>query len=105
MAKIQTKRDTEALRKPRIFDAKLRTIGLDKQALDAQVAEREEQKKLAAVKDKAYDDLHHKSAGQVGAPRYLAALGARFFWQLCSGNFWQAARNLWQAATTRLLVP
>jgi len=57
MAKIQTKRDTEALRKPRIFDAKLRTIGLDKQALDAQVAEREEQKKLAAVKDKAYDGL------------------------------------------------
>lgn len=56
-AKIQAKRQIDAVRKPRILDAKLRTIGVDKEVLDAQVEERRQLKELNAVHDKAYDGL------------------------------------------------
>lgn len=55
--KIQAKRVQESLRKPRLFDAKLRTIGVDKEALDAQVEERRQREALEARHDKAYDGL------------------------------------------------
>ncbi|KAF4647981.1 hypothetical protein FOZ61_003409, partial [Perkinsus olseni] len=39
-ARVAQMREGEASRRPRFFDAKIRTIGVDKQALDAQVLEK-----------------------------------------------------------------
>eukprot|EP00708_Paratrimastix_pyriformis_P002996 GAFH01001760.1.p1 GENE.GAFH01001760.1~~GAFH01001760.1.p1 ORF type:complete len:386 (-),score=132.82 GAFH01001760.1:293-1366(-) len=45
----------EEERKKRIFDAKNRTIGVDKTALEAQVAERKEREELEKQRDRAFD--------------------------------------------------
>lgn len=54
---VARRREMEMERRHRIFDAKRRTIGVDKEALDAQVAEherqREEQRKLDTMSDRS----------------------------------------------------
>jgi len=52
---VLRKRQMEAERRARIFDAKVRTIGIDKETLDRQVAEKNERKKAQAELDKLED--------------------------------------------------
>merc|ERR1719453_156959 len=58
---VERRRQAEAERRHRIFDAKRRTIGVDKQALDAQVLEKTELKGL--MKD--MDSVHDKTASNI----------------------------------------
>ncbi|KAJ4462444.1 putative protofilament ribbon protein [Paratrimastix pyriformis] len=54
-AVVERRRRMEEERKKRIFDAKNRTIGVDKTALEAQVAERKEREELEKQRDRAFD--------------------------------------------------
>nr|XP_023694236.1 RIB43A-like with coiled-coils protein 2 isoform X1 [Paramormyrops kingsleyae] len=57
---LARKRDRETQRQGRIFNAKLRTIGIDKDALDYQVRERKEQERKEADTQRSYAaDLLH----------------------------------------------
>eukprot|EP01013_Petalomonas_cantuscygni_P031448 TRINITY_DN57662_c0_g1_i1.p1 TRINITY_DN57662_c0_g1~~TRINITY_DN57662_c0_g1_i1.p1 ORF type:complete len:383 (+),score=76.30 TRINITY_DN57662_c0_g1_i1:82-1230(+) len=56
VAAIDRRRQLEEERKSRIFDPKLRLIGVDKQALDEQVAERSRIRQLEDDRDRFYDD-------------------------------------------------
>merc|ERR1719335_1579315 len=58
---VERRRQAEAERRHRIFDAKRRTIGVDKQALDAQVMEKTELKGLM----KELDSVHDKTASNI----------------------------------------
>merc|ERR1711937_796270 len=58
---VERRRAAEAERRHRIFDAKRRTIGVDKQALDAQVMEKTELKGLY----KELDAMHDKTAKNI----------------------------------------
>ncbi|XP_023694245.2 RIB43A-like with coiled-coils protein 2 [Paramormyrops kingsleyae] len=51
---LARKRDRETQRQGRIFNAKLRTIGIDKDALDYQVRERKEQERKEADTQRSY---------------------------------------------------
>uniref|UniRef100_A0A3P9CIQ7 RIB43A domain with coiled-coils 2 n=1 Tax=Maylandia zebra TaxID=106582 RepID=A0A3P9CIQ7_9CICH len=54
-ASLEKRRNIEAERKERIFNDKLRTIGVDKEALDEQVKEKREQVEAAKKEQNAYD--------------------------------------------------
>eukprot|EP00386_Alphamonas_edax_P014594 GDKI01044780.1.p1 GENE.GDKI01044780.1~~GDKI01044780.1.p1 ORF type:complete len:418 (+),score=118.61 GDKI01044780.1:163-1416(+) len=51
---VARRRSVEESRKPRIFDPKIRTIGVDKQALDQQVAEKQQKEQLEKEIDAMY---------------------------------------------------
>lgn len=53
---VERRRQAEAERRHRIFDAKRRTIGVDKQALDAQCVEKTEMKGFVKQLDSMHDD-------------------------------------------------
>ncbi|XP_078076211.1 RIB43A-like with coiled-coils protein 2 [Mustelus asterias] len=53
-AVIAGRRDLELQRQNRVFNARLRTIGIDKQALDGQINDRKIQEETKAKKDLAY---------------------------------------------------
>jgi len=54
-AKVLHKRQEEAARRSRIFDAKRRTIGIDKATLDMQVEEKEQRQLLERERDQHFD--------------------------------------------------
>merc|ERR1719359_828549 len=54
---VERRRNAEAERRHRIFDAKRRMIGVDKQALDAQVLEKAQLDKLDKQLDHQYDGV------------------------------------------------
>uniref|UniRef100_A0A3B4GUM2 RIB43A-like with coiled-coils protein 2 n=1 Tax=Pundamilia nyererei TaxID=303518 RepID=A0A3B4GUM2_9CICH len=54
-ASLEKRRNIETERKERIFNDKLRTIGVDKEALDEQVREKREQVEAAKKEQNAYD--------------------------------------------------
>ncbi|XP_059190702.1 RIB43A-like with coiled-coils protein 2 [Centropristis striata] len=59
---LQRRRDRETERQERIFNDKVRTIGVDKEALKMQINEKEKQEKAAKEEQKAYDaDMLHYS--------------------------------------------
>ncbi|XP_069019697.1 RIB43A-like with coiled-coils protein 2 isoform X1 [Embiotoca jacksoni] len=61
-ASVEKRRNTETERRGRIFNDKLRTIGVDKEALDAQVNEKKQQEDAAKKEQNAYDaDTLHNS--------------------------------------------
>ncbi|XP_035012539.2 RIB43A-like with coiled-coils protein 2 [Hippoglossus stenolepis] len=63
-ANLQRRRDGEAERRERIFNDKLRIIGVDKEALDMQVEEKKKLKEAEEEKQKAHDaeTLHNSKA-------------------------------------------
>ncbi|KAM9351932.1 RIB43A-like with coiled-coils protein 2 [Symphorus nematophorus] len=74
-ASLQRRRDRETERQERIFNDKLRTIGVDKEALDMQVKEKKKQEEAAKEEQNAYDAamlqnsklaclLHHRQVKQ-----------------------------------------
>jgi hypothetical protein len=54
-AKMQRKKHEEAERRLRIFDAKRRTIGVDKAALDAQLDEKKQEAEVQRTRDELFD--------------------------------------------------
>ncbi|XP_067445194.1 RIB43A-like with coiled-coils protein 2 [Thunnus thynnus] len=61
-ANLQRRRNKETERQERVFNNKVRTIGVDKEALDMQVKEKKKQEETAKEKQKAYDaDMLHNS--------------------------------------------
>ncbi|XP_056243891.1 RIB43A-like with coiled-coils protein 2 [Seriola aureovittata] len=61
-ASLQKRRDGETERQERIFNDKVRTIGVDKEALDMQVKERKKREEAEKEKQNACDaDLRHNS--------------------------------------------
>nr|XP_057942513.1 RIB43A-like with coiled-coils protein 2 [Doryrhamphus excisus] len=63
--KVQRRRDDEARRRARIFDDKVRTIGVDKQFLDKQVAENLARKRAEKAQQEADDAAMLQTAKQV----------------------------------------
>mmetsp|Transcript_135843 Transcript_135843/g.249356 ORF Transcript_135843/g.249356 Transcript_135843/m.249356 type:complete len:411 (-) Transcript_135843:105-1337(-) len=61
---VARRRQADLERRQRIFDAKRRTIGVDKDALDAQVAEKAEQRAYEKARDRAADREHLRIAQQ-----------------------------------------
>ena len=53
-AAIERRRNQESQRKSRIFNAKTRIIGIDKQALDVQVADRKQMELMEKNRDEAF---------------------------------------------------
>ncbi|NXG21325.1 RIBC2 protein, partial [Grallaria varia] len=53
-AAVQRRREQELLRRGRIFNARLRTIGIDKDALDVQVKERKIQEAIEKARDEKF---------------------------------------------------
>uniref|UniRef100_UPI0037E75499 RIB43A-like with coiled-coils protein 2 n=1 Tax=Semicossyphus pulcher TaxID=241346 RepID=UPI0037E75499 len=61
-ASLQRRRIEETARQERIFNDKVRTIGVDKEALDTQIKEKKKQEEAAREKQNAYDaDMLHNS--------------------------------------------
>ncbi|KAG7214940.1 hypothetical protein INR49_005215, partial [Caranx melampygus] len=61
-ASLQRRRDRETERQERIFNDKVRTIGVDKDALDMQVEEKKKREEAEKEKQKARDaEMHHNS--------------------------------------------
>uniref|UniRef100_A0A672IHJ9 RIB43A-like with coiled-coils protein 1 n=1 Tax=Salarias fasciatus TaxID=181472 RepID=A0A672IHJ9_SALFA len=54
---IQRRRAAEAARKARVFNTRLRVIGLDVDVLNQQVQQKKHQQSVEKQRDKAYDDL------------------------------------------------
>uniref|UniRef100_A0A3Q1C3K4 RIB43A domain with coiled-coils 2 n=1 Tax=Amphiprion ocellaris TaxID=80972 RepID=A0A3Q1C3K4_AMPOC len=54
-ATLEKRRNNETERRERIFNDKLRTIGVDKEALDLQVTEKKKQEEAARREQNAYD--------------------------------------------------
>jgi hypothetical protein len=54
-AKMQRKKNEEAERRLRIFDAKRRTIGVDKAALDSQLDEKKQEAEVQRTRDELFD--------------------------------------------------
>ncbi|XP_069384251.1 RIB43A-like with coiled-coils protein 2 [Paralichthys olivaceus] len=64
---LQRRRDRETERRERIFNDKLRTIGVDTQALDTQVEEKKKQQEKLEEKQKAHDAevLHNSKVADI----------------------------------------
>ncbi|XP_061577319.1 RIB43A-like with coiled-coils protein 2 [Cololabis saira] len=64
---LEHRRNKEAERKERIFNDKVRTIGVDKEALDMQVEEKKRQAAAAKEQQRAYeaDMLHHSKVASI----------------------------------------
>lgn len=54
-AALQRRREAEQQRKSRVFDANVRTIGVDKEALDVQIHEKNIQKEIETRRQEAFD--------------------------------------------------
>ncbi|XP_073327327.1 RIB43A-like with coiled-coils protein 2 [Pagrus major] len=61
-ASLQRRRNTESERRERIFNDKVRTMGVDKEALDMQMKEKKKQQEAAREEQNAHDaDMLHNS--------------------------------------------
>ncbi|XP_019959205.2 RIB43A-like with coiled-coils protein 2 [Paralichthys olivaceus] len=87
-ASLQRRRDREAERKERIFNDKLRTIGVDHEALDKQVKEKQKQEVAEKEKQKAYDAevLHNSNVADILHHRQEKKKRAM---QMDLVNYWQ----------------
>lgn len=54
---VKTRRSAEAARKARIFNTRLRVIGLDTDALNRQIQEKKQQQNMEKQRDKAFGKL------------------------------------------------
>uniref|UniRef100_A0A3P8RN63 RIB43A domain with coiled-coils 2 n=1 Tax=Amphiprion percula TaxID=161767 RepID=A0A3P8RN63_AMPPE len=60
-ATLEKRRNNETERRERIFNDKLRTIGVDKEALDLQVTEKKKQEEAARREQNAYANIRYKN--------------------------------------------
>ncbi|KAI3370823.1 hypothetical protein L3Q82_007350 [Scortum barcoo] len=72
-ASLERRRNREAERRERIFNDKVRTTGVDKEALDMQVKEKKRQEEAEKDKQKALeaDMLHHNKAASLLHSRHM----------------------------------
>lgn len=72
-ASVERRRNREAERRERIFNDKVRTTGVDKEALDMQVKEKKRQEEAEKEKQKTFeaDMLHHNKAASLLHSRHM----------------------------------
>lgn len=102
-AAVQRRRQIEAERKERIFNARFRKIGIDKEFLDKQVEEKKQQRELEEARESELDEILLQSC-KIGLVRPSAWLFFSSFLKLhcfiCDWYFRKGERSTKRSSIT-----